>query len=167
MIRNYPAGYPLPFVGRSKELAAIAARLQDPACRLLTLTGLGGSGKTRLALEAAKLVDTLFPDGVVFVGLQPVARSDALVPAIGQAAGVPFFGRATVSLPPLFGPWATTANVALSAETRTSRMTREAFMTELYHHCDAVPGRSVSFRREIARTEASVNPAVAIRALLF
>ena len=49
MIRHYSLGYPIPFVGRTKELADITARLLNPDCRLLTVTGLGGSGKTRLA----------------------------------------------------------------------------------------------------------------------
>src|SRR5579859_1388287 len=43
-----------PFIGRDKELAAIARRLADPACRLLTVIGPGGIGKTRLALQAAE-----------------------------------------------------------------------------------------------------------------
>ena len=51
MIRNHSFGYPIPFVGRTQELADITARLLNPECRLLTLTGLGGSGKTRLAIR--------------------------------------------------------------------------------------------------------------------
>ena len=58
MIRNHSAGYPIPFVGWTKEVADITACLVDPDCRLLTLTGLGGSDKTRLALEAASTVTT-------------------------------------------------------------------------------------------------------------
>ena len=46
--------YPTPFVGRQDELAQISALLADPACRLLTLVGPGGIGKTRLAVEAAR-----------------------------------------------------------------------------------------------------------------
>src|SRR5260221_5806514 len=45
---------PTPFFGRAKELAAISRRLADPTCRLLTLIGPGGIGKTRLALQAAE-----------------------------------------------------------------------------------------------------------------
>jgi len=93
MIRNYPLGHPIPFVGRTKEIADITARLVDPECRLLTVTGLGGSGKTRLAIEAANAVAPHFPYGIVFVALQPLTRSDLLVPTIAQALGVTFYGE--------------------------------------------------------------------------
>ena len=64
-----------------------------PECRLLTLTGLGGSGKTRLALEAATAVAPDFLHGTVFVALHPLTRSDLLVPAIAQAVGLTFYGE--------------------------------------------------------------------------
>ncbi len=90
---NYSAGNTTPFVGRTKELADLSARLATPACRLLTVTGLGGSGKTRLALEAAKALAAHFPQGTFFVGLQPVIRGDLLVPSIAQAVGLIFYGE--------------------------------------------------------------------------
>ncbi len=64
----------------------------NPECRLLTLTGLGGGGKTRLAIEAASTLAPHFPHGIVFVALQPLARSDLLVPTIAQAVGLTFYG---------------------------------------------------------------------------
>jgi predicted ATPase/DNA-binding NarL/FixJ family response regulator len=88
MIKHYASGHPVPFVGRTRELSDVTARLGDPSCRMLTLTGLGGSGKTRLAIEAARRVAAQFAHGAVFVGLQPLARSDQIVPAIAQAVGL-------------------------------------------------------------------------------
>ena len=63
---NLPSSH-TSFVGRDAELAQITARLREPACRLLTLAGPGGIGKTRLALSAAASLRDAFADGVYFV----------------------------------------------------------------------------------------------------
>ncbi|QLQ08699.1 MAG: helix-turn-helix domain-containing protein [Anaerolineae bacterium] len=70
-LHNWPAS-PTPLVGR-EELAGLAQLLTDPLCRLLTLIGPGGIGKTRLAMAAAAQVQAHFTDGVWFVPLAPVA----------------------------------------------------------------------------------------------
>ena len=76
------------FIGREAELQRLIAFLVDPTERLLTLTGPGGIGKTRLALEAATLVQHRFPDGKRVVFLE-TTRDPALVPAaLAQALGV-------------------------------------------------------------------------------
>lgn len=84
---NLPAQV-TPFVGREVELVQLGLRLRDPTCRLLTLVGPGGMGKTRLAVEAASLtMQTLatdplappkFKDGVYFVTLADVSASESL-----------------------------------------------------------------------------------------
>ncbi len=76
---------PTAFVGRSQEIDEIAALLDDPACRLLTLTGPGGIGKTRLALEIAARKRNAFPDGIFYVFLAPLNRADDLLAAIAEA----------------------------------------------------------------------------------
>ncbi|WP_437318146.1 protein kinase domain-containing protein [Sorangium sp. So ce385] len=73
------------FVGRARERAEVAALLLDPKAGLLTLTGVGGTGKTRLALQVAEDLVPVFSGGVCFVPLASL-REPALVPsAIAQA----------------------------------------------------------------------------------
>lgn len=67
-----------PLIGRDKELAQVAALLANPECRLLTLVGPGGVGKTRLALQAATQFLTHFPDGVYLVELAPLSSAHLL-----------------------------------------------------------------------------------------
>ncbi len=80
------------FVGRVSELAEIVQLIENPACRLLTLVGPGGVGKTRLGLEAAQTVMDVFSNGVYFVPLQPIQSIDLLLPVIAQAIEYEFFG---------------------------------------------------------------------------
>jgi predicted ATPase len=74
------------FVGREREVEAIISLLQDGA-RLLTLTGPGGSGKTRLAIEAAAGLVPEFKAGVFWVGLAPLRDPALVVEAIGRTLG--------------------------------------------------------------------------------
>jgi len=80
-----------PFVGREAELAGIQDHLGDPACRLLTLVGPGGCGKTRLAVEAASAQIDHYPHGVFFVSLAPVGSVDSIVPTVAEALGFRFY----------------------------------------------------------------------------
>lgn len=76
------------FIGREKELADIQRQVLNPACRLLTLFGPGGIGKTRLALEAASQCLNAFPDGVYFCQLQGVVGRYNLLTAITDTVGM-------------------------------------------------------------------------------
>ncbi len=83
-----------PFIGRADELTDLTALLTNPTCRLITLVGPGGMGKTRLALETARGVDgeqqRRFLHGVVFVGLVGAETLAQLVAAVGQALAFTF-----------------------------------------------------------------------------
>jgi predicted ATPase/transcriptional regulator with XRE-family HTH domain len=92
---SLPSGIPTPpnpLVGREAERHEVVRLLIDPACRLLTLTGPGGIGKTRLAkevgLEILRRSDNPFPDGLYWVPLASVHSASYLAPAIAQALGV-------------------------------------------------------------------------------
>jgi predicted ATPase len=75
-------------IGRDVEVAAARAMLVDDGVRLLTLTGPGGVGKTRLALRIAAESAAAFPDGVVFVSLAPITDPDLVLPAVAREFGM-------------------------------------------------------------------------------
>jgi predicted ATPase len=88
--RRRPA--PLPaertrLIGRERELEELERLLGEPQARLLTLTGPGGTGKTRLALKCAELLAPRFPGGVFFVPLAAIADPALVIPAIAQTLG--------------------------------------------------------------------------------
>ena len=77
-----------PLVGRTSELIAVKGMLLDPGIRLMTLTGPGGTGKTRLAVQVASDLSVLFEGGVSFVNLAPIADPTLVASAIASALGV-------------------------------------------------------------------------------
>jgi predicted ATPase/transcriptional regulator with XRE-family HTH domain len=85
---------PTPLIGREQETRIISQQLLEPSCRLLTLTGPGGIGKTRLAVEGGHVLKPHFADGVYFISLAGVGMPDSVLPAIADVLGFGFSGPA-------------------------------------------------------------------------
>jgi predicted ATPase/DNA-binding SARP family transcriptional activator len=85
---------PNPLLGRERELADLRALLERRAARLVVLTGAGGTGKTRLALEAARHVADAYANGVVLVELAPLRDPALVIPTVAQALDVSLDGAA-------------------------------------------------------------------------
>ncbi len=74
-----------PLIGREQEIAATCALLRRPEVRLVTLTGTGGIGKTRLALQVATNLLREFANDICFISLAPISDPDLVIPTIAQA----------------------------------------------------------------------------------
>ncbi|MGA7671158.1 MAG: NB-ARC domain-containing protein, partial [Nitrolancea sp.] len=85
--------YLTPFIGRQPEIAQTIKLLEREDVRLLTLTGPGGIGKTRLALRLATELAPRFPGGVCFVPLSAVTNPDMVLPTIARSIDVPDIGN--------------------------------------------------------------------------
>jgi predicted ATPase/DNA-binding XRE family transcriptional regulator len=81
-----------PLIGREQELASLQDLLRSEHVRIVTLTGPGGVGKTRLALEAAHTIGAEFADGCTFIDLTPLSDPSQLLPAIAFGLGLADFG---------------------------------------------------------------------------
>jgi transcriptional regulator with XRE-family HTH domain/tetratricopeptide (TPR) repeat protein len=84
---NLPAS-PTPFIGREQDVKTLTKMLDDPHCRLITLLGQGGMGKTRLSIHVAAQSMELFEGRVYFVQLAPLTSVDAILPAIASIFGL-------------------------------------------------------------------------------
>src|SRR5215204_5173059 len=86
--RNNLPLQPTPLVGREKEVSEVCVLMGGDETRLLTLTGPGGIGKTRLALQAAADLLDDFSDGTFFVSLATLREAELLLPAVAETLGV-------------------------------------------------------------------------------
>jgi non-specific serine/threonine protein kinase len=93
---NLPAALS-PIVGREREIEEVAGLLRAPAVRLVTLTGPGGTGKTRLALEVARALVAEYRDGVFAVDLSQLSEPGLVAAHVGHALGVREAGSAPMS----------------------------------------------------------------------
>jgi Cdc6-like AAA superfamily ATPase len=84
-------------IGRAQDVAAVLKLLEKPEVRLVTLSGPGGIGKTRLAIAVAEELVDRYPQGVVFIALESIAQPELVLPRIAAAMGAAIEGTRSPS----------------------------------------------------------------------
>jgi len=121
------------FVGRQDEIALANSLLQQPDIRLLTLTGTGGIGKTRLAIEIAAGSGVHFPDGVPFVSLASIQDPSMVMMAVAAALGLHEFDGASID--DMVASSLGTSNVLLVVDNFEHVMNAAPALTKVLSRC--------------------------------
>lgn len=141
---------PTPILGRAHEVMKVASALTDPGILLVTLTGPGGIGKTRLALAVAASLQEAFPDGVFFVSLADVHDPELVAPAIAKSLGVVEIGE---GIPLLIERWLAGRQSLVVLDTFEHLLPAALLVTSVIVHAPASKFLVTSRRRLNVRGE--------------
>ena len=148
-----PGALPIPqtpLLGRMDDVAKVVSKSSDPAIHLITLTGPGGIGKTRLALAVAAEQQTSFPDGVFFVSLDDVRDPELVASAIAKALGVVETGE---GIPVLIERWIAGRQTLIVLDTFEHLLPAALLVSSLVAHAPASKFLVTSRRRLNVRGE--------------
>jgi predicted ATPase/DNA-binding XRE family transcriptional regulator len=142
--------HPTPILGRADEVAKVASALKNPGTLVVTLTGPGGIGKTRLALAVAATQQEAFPDGVFFVSLAEVYDPELVAPAIAKSLGVVEIGE---GIPLLIERWLAGRESLIVLDTFEHLMPAALLVSSIIVHAPASKFLVTSRRRLNVRGE--------------
>jgi predicted ATPase/class 3 adenylate cyclase/tetratricopeptide (TPR) repeat protein len=137
-----------PFIGRGAELSELRHLLDDPTMRLITLTGTGGIGKTRLAIQVAEASVDAFPDGITFVPLATVMTAEGALAALTDALSLVLYQQATASPLTQLATYLSDRQILLILDNFEQVKGGAALVTELLAHTHA-PKLLVTSRRRL------------------
>jgi len=141
---------PTSLLGRAEDMANVVSASSSPDVRLLTLTGPGGIGKTRLALAVAAVQQASFPDGVFFVPLGEVHDPELVAPAIAKALGVVEIGE---GIPLLIERWLSGRQALIVLDTFEHLLPAALLVSSMIVHAPASKFLVTSRRRLNVRGE--------------
>ena len=144
---------PTPLVGRAADIGELAARLTSAEVRLVTVTGPGGTGKTRVAVAVAERLVEDFPDGVFFVPLAPVTAAESMWSTIAETLDLPPEGR----IPPGFFEHVRDRSALLVLDNLEQVVGADAVVTQLLEEAPQVVVLATS-RRSLATPGQYVHP---------